>query len=238
MIKKIQMAIATAMLVAMAVYGWTQATSADPNKGKNELDIALARHEARVVKSLGLNQKQTREYDELQAWLKNANSNLYNMSSGQVEKGLDINKELHKGLKRIFTSSQYSKYMNSWKPADLGLSSDPMATGTPFGGADEAIMNKLKLSPKQWSQYRAYQQENENKLEEFRAVSKTNPTEGATLGRELNKWTKSTMRRILSEDQYYEWIRMWFDVMNPSIHGNQTHNAPTSAPPIAGKAGG
>lgn len=238
MIKKIQMAFATAMLVAMAVYGWAQATGADPNKGKSELDIALARHEARVVKSLGLNAKQNKEYDELQTWLKNANSNLYGMSNGQVEKGLDINKELHKGLKRIFTPAQYGKYINSWKPADLSLPSDPMASGTPFGGADEAIMNKLKLSPKQWNEYREYQRENEIKLEEFRNVSKSNPTEGAKLGRDLNKWTKSTMRRILSEDQYYEWIRMWFDVMNPNIQGSQTHNAPTGGRSIAGKAGG
>lgn len=241
MIKRIQMVATATLLIAMAVYGWAQTTSVDPGSRESESAIALARHEAAVIKKLGLTAKQKADYDKLQAWLKAESAKLATMSGGQQARGMEINQELHKGLKRIFTAKQYTLYMRLWEPTDLSQQ-NPMASGTPFGGTDEAILNTLGLSSAQWAQYRAYQQENEIKLQQFRETMKTDPKAGAKMGTDLNKWTRGTMKKILTEDQYYEWVRKWDEVMSPYIANGSKHagerRAAVGGGSVAGRAGG
>jgi len=243
MIKRIQMAATATLLIAMAVYGWAQYKPVEVGSRESESAIALARHEAAVIKKLGLTAKQKGDYDKLQAWMKAESAKLKDMTSGQVSRGMEINQALHAGLKKIFTAKQYALYMQLWEPTDLSQQ-DPMASGSPFGGTDEAILNTLGLSSAQWAQYRAYLQENEVKLAQFHALMKTDPIAGSKMGGELNKWTRGTMKRILTEDQYYEWVRKWDEVMSPylangSKHANERRSAVGGGGrPVAGRVGG
>jgi hypothetical protein len=237
-IKRIQMALAAVLLAALTVYGFAQKPESQTHA--EESNIALKRHEARVIKALGLTAKQKSAYDALQAKLDADSAKLATMKSGQVERGMQINAELHAGLKRIFTAAQYTKYMDMWAPTDLS-GQDPMASGTPFGGTDEAILGKLKITSTQWAEYREYQKENEVKLQQYRELMKKDPDKGAWFGHELNRWTRSTMRRILGEDKYYEWIRLWDEVMSPYLangakRASQARSAGSRS--VAGKAGG
>lgn len=242
--KRIQLALAAILFASLALYGWAQQTRPGLTPAE-ESRIALERHEAKIIAQLNLTKKQKTDYDKLQAWVKSESAGLATMTSGQVEAGKQINRKMHEGLKSIFTPAQYTKYLHLWEPTPLKFQ-DPMATGSPFGGTDEAILNELKLTSAQWSQYREFNKELEVKNNEFRELSKTDPKAAGFKGSETNRWIRASMRKILSEDQYYEWIYRWDEVMSPYLaNGAKLNGKIRSATggggevrPIAGKTGG
>ncbi|MCC7229640.1 MAG: hypothetical protein IT203_04540 [Fimbriimonadaceae bacterium] len=242
MIKKIQVAVSAILLAALAVYSFAQRSTIQTREEDSR--VALLRHESRVIQALKLTAKQKADYDDLKASVKAETAKLASMTSGQANRGRQINADYHNGMKRIFTPAQYQKYMDMWAPVDLNAGQAPMASGTPFGGTDELILNYLKVTPSQWNQYRAYQKENEIKLQQYRDLFHQDRTKGAYFGNELNRWTRSEMYRILGEDKYYEWVRLWDQVMSPYIANGAAHAGQTltaggsSLRPVAGKVGG
>lgn len=210
MIKRLQLAVSVAMLATLALYGFAQRSPMQTIK--EDVDVSLKRHEARVVKALGLTPKQKSDYDKLKAKISSDSAQLASMSSVKEEKGLNININLHTGLKKIFSQAQYKKYMEMWEPVDFSGGVNPMASGSPFGGVDEEILTYLKLSPKQWDEYRAFMKEDRIKLGQFQELAKQEPAKAPKFGSDWNRWSRAEMYRILGEDKYYEWVRHWEDV--------------------------
>lgn len=234
MIKRLQLAVTAVLLSALAVYGFAQRSERQTREEDSR--IALERHDARVIRALSLNAKQKADFDALKAKVKSESGKLAGMANGRVERGQQINSDFHAGMNRIFTAAQYQKYNEMWAPVDLTGGRAPMASGTPFGGQDEVIVAYLKPTSAQWAQYREFLRETEVKLQQYRDLFKQDPNKGAWFGHDLNRWTRSEMHRILGEDKYYEWVRLWDQLMSPYLANGAKHVGSTRA--AAGRTAG
>lgn len=239
--KRIQLALAAILFASLALYGWAQQTKPLESRSE-ESKIALQRHEAKIIAQLKLNAKQKADYDKLQAWLKSESAKLATMTSGQVEAGKEINRKMHETLKSIFTPAQYNQYMRLWEPSPLKFQ-DPMANGSPFSGTDEAILNELKLSSAQWAQYREFTKELDIKNAQLHETMKTDPNKAGFMSGDINRWVRGSMKKILTEDQYYEWVYRWDEIMAPYLangaaNSGAVRRATGGSGSIAGRAGG
>lgn len=267
MLRNILLTLSAGMVVALGAFAISQGGAARTDSGstvkKQSFDDGTASYEAKVIGQLGLSKKQKAQYDALHVKLDAETKKMMAMKSGHVKKGMEINKMLHAGLKKIFTKAQYAKYMKLW---GRGADGDAVATDTltfksqgamgrgtpmPFGAdTEKKILASLGLTEGQEKQIEQLYVEVDLKTKEMKTLIEAGDTMAAGhKSSEINKFLKDGMKRIMTPAQYASYKKQWDAIMAPYLKrdGKAYSPARLMAPgrngnggntKVAGKAGG
>lgn len=83
---------------------------------------------------------------------------------------------------------------------------------------EEEILAKLELSDQQKDQVAEFRAKLAEMDEEFRELSRDGDTsEIAKRGEEINREVRENMQRILTEDQYQKYVRLWDEALGVRI---------------------
>lgn len=218
MIKPTIIAIGVALGIALAAYGLSQGGGSGPSH-------APTTYEEQVIQRLHLTASQTKQYDELHAWLKRETEAMYKLPHDKiVPRGWEINHQWKEGLQKTFTKAQWDLYCKLWEP-DRPVASKESGTkpamSTDWAGTEERILGTLHLSAEQKTRIRALQKDLDRENQELKEL--WNGSDPDAIGRkssEINKHVRSGMRAILDDEQWKSYMKQWDDLMQPLIRGN------------------
>jgi hypothetical protein len=248
MLRNILLTLSAAMVVALGAFAVSQggagAAHSPAQKTQEDMNATAKAKEARIVSQLGLTPEQKGDYDDLMAKIDAETAKMMALKSGHMEKGMEINKMLHAGLKKIFKPEQYAKWRNLWNSPERGdVFSEKPSDGTPFGGHEARILASLNLTAKQKDQIREHYAEMDALVAEIHG-------RGDICDISVNKRFVEGMQKIMTKEQYASYKKQWDAIMGPMKKVNVTaaparrvrvEGQPASGQSdqkIAGKAGG
>jgi len=217
--------LGVALAAMLSAYAIQQSVGAPRSGGTGDP------YDDQVLEKLRLNGKQYAAYYDLRDKVNRESEEMYKMSGGtsaKIKRGLEINKELNDGMKKIFTPKQYETYCYLWsdEPFKKHDNAPPQGARTvPNWGKDEkSIVASLKLTPAQQKAYDELDKKTQQENQELYSMWQS--TDGSQVGvksTEINQHWNEGIRKIFTSDQLASYMRQWDQIMAPFIGNRNPH---------------
>jgi beta-lactamase regulating signal transducer with metallopeptidase domain len=199
------------------------------------------RTEQGAAEAIGLSKRQRDRFEELIEERDARTKAFLGRRPFEPDEGPKINRWWNSELRELFTPEQYKKYVEYWsgstpRAAAVAAPAAPMraravsparragkgegdAVGgsgkaPDFGAMEDQILAKLGLSELQEEQVSEFRSKLAKMNEEFRELNKTGDGPAiARRGAEINREVRTVMQRILTKDQYKEYVRLWDEAL-------------------------
>jgi|GEM_PF-5670303 len=209
-------AIGAALAIALSAYGFTQSFS------PAGAPAASFDYDDHVLQQIGTTPAQLKRYRALRKHISAESQKMYKLPYEEMRpRGLEINRELRKGLQEIFSKKQYDQYCYLWsdEPFRKKQSGATAPRKMPnWGRTEEQILASLNLSERQKREVATLQKQLEKENQELRELWRTADGSGTGIGEksaEINRHQNEGMKRILTPAQHASYLRQWKEVMAP-----------------------
>jgi hypothetical protein len=225
-------ALAAVMVASLGAFAIGQSNASKPSSYEAAVAASHAK-EAGIVAQLKLSAAQKAKYDALQDKLRAETKAMHAMKSGHMERGVEINKMLHTGLKKIFTPTQYAEYKRLWSHGESGGSYARLGHApevvkqnarviedgrSPMGISDDEVLRKVGASDLQIQKVHNLYTELEAGRSELKELWKTGDDDAIwKKSMELNQEFRAKVQKILTPAQYKEYSRIWREALAPAI---------------------
>lgn len=183
-----------------------------------------------VLERLHLNSKQYESYYALRDKVNRDSEEMYKLPTMDAKKkrGLEINKYLREGMRKIFTPKQMDTYLYLWSDEPFKSKDNPPPQGvreTPdWGKSEKTIVASLKLSPAQQKAYDDLDRKMKAETKELYAMWEN--TDGSEIGSKsssINRMWNEGIRKIFTPAQLESYLRQWNATMQPVFSGGNPH---------------
>src|SRR5262245_51757548 len=90
---------------------------------QEEFDRIIEERERVIVRQLGLNAEQQRQYDALREEQKEKTHAFRTRRPHRPEEGMELNAWWHNGIRQVFTQEQYNLYIRLWNTGTASVAS-------------------------------------------------------------------------------------------------------------------
>lgn len=214
MLKKTLNLVGIAMALSLVTYAISESLPGSNDKATTKTRVKRGTgptgnydRERDIVNKLNLTDDQYRAYAVVQETMRKGCDEMRKLKSGHMERGAELNRNMHDGLERAFGTLKYATYRRLWF---TGAEASTRGHVTSFGGADERILSEIGISSDQWKAYEDLQTKVDTMDAEIQAAwgaedHKTVYSKGAA----LNRFNRDGMKKLLTKPQYEKWTAEW-----------------------------